>query len=80
MHKHRAEHWIVISGEAFVEIENKKLILVENQSTFIPLKAKHRLMNPREVPLTIIEIQSGKYISEDDIVRFTDDYGRGKEN
>ncbi len=80
MHHHRAEHWIVVNGTAEIQINDEKFSLSENQSTFIPLKAKHRLMNPRDVPLTIIEIQSGKYISEDDIVRFTDDYGRGKKN
>ena len=77
MHHHRAEHWIVVNGTAEIQINHENFVLTENQSTFIPLRAKHRLMNPGEVPLTIIEIQSGKYISEDDIVRFTDDYGRG---
>jgi len=76
MHKHRAEHWIVVSGEAFVEIDNKELILVENQSTFIPLGSKHRLSNKKNKPLIIIEVQSGDYLGEDDIKRFEDNYGR----
>jgi mannose-1-phosphate guanylyltransferase len=76
MHKHRAEHWIVVSGEAFVEIDDKELILLENQSTFIPLGSKHRLSNKKHKPLIIIEVQSGEYLGEDDIVRFNDNYGR----
>ena len=76
MHHHRAEHWIVVKGTAEVEINDQKLILSENQSTFIPLGAKHRLSNPGEIPLTIVEIQTGDYIGEDDIVRFKDEYGR----
>ena len=76
MHHHRAEHWIVVNGTAEVQVEDKTFVLSENQSTFIPLGAKHRLSNPGKIPLTLIEIQSGHYISEDDIVRFKDDYGR----
>ena len=76
MHKHRAEHWIVVSGEAFVEIDDKELILLENQSTFIPLGSKHRLSNKKNKPLVIIEVQSGDYLGEDDIIRFNDKYGR----
>ena len=76
MHHHRAEHWIVVSGTAEIQIDNKYFVLTENQSTYIPLKAKHRLMNPGKEQLIIIEIQSGKYIGEDDIIRFKDDYGR----
>ncbi len=76
MHHHRAEHWIVVKGTAKVEIEDKSFVLTENQSTFIPLGARHRLSNPGKILLTIIEIQSGNYIGEDDIVRFKDDYGR----
>ena len=76
MHNHRAEHWVVVSGTAQIEINEKKFLLQENQSTFIPLGAKHRLTNPGEKILTIIEIQSGDYIGEDDIVRFKDEYGR----
>ena len=75
-HKHRTEHWIVVKGNAKVELENKSFFLSENQSTFIPLGSMHRLSNPGEINLTLIEIQSGDYIGEDDIVRFKDDYGR----
>tara|TARA_A100001035_G_scaffold280270_1_gene285090 strand:- start:2383 stop:3822 length:1440 start_codon:yes stop_codon:yes gene_type:complete len=78
MHHHRAEHWIVVKGTAKVEIDNKSFVLTENQSTFIPVGAKHRLSNPGKILLTIIEIQSGDYIGEDDIVRFEDVYGRVK--
>jgi len=76
MHQHRAEHWIVVSGEAFVKVDDKELILVENQSTFIPVGSKHRLSNKQNKPLIIIEVQSGKYLGEDDIIRFEDDFGR----
>ncbi len=76
MHHHRSEHWIVVKGTAKVEIDNKSFVLTENQSTYIPLGAKHRLSNPGKILLTIIEIQSGDYIGEDDIVRFEDLYGR----
>ena len=76
MHHHRTEHWIVVKGTAKVELDNKSFVLSENQSTFIPLGSKHRLSNPCKTHLTLIEIQSGNYIGEDDIVRFKDDYGR----
>ena len=76
MHHHRAEHWIVVKGTANAEINDKSLILGENQSVYIPLGAKHRLINPGRIPLVIIEVQSGVYLSEDDIVRFDDIYGR----
>ena len=76
MHHHRAEHWVVVKGTAEVEIENKIRILSENESTFIPLGAKHRLTNPGKIPLEIIEVQSGSYVGEDDIIRFEDLYGR----
>tara|TARA_Y100000589_G_scaffold332001_1_gene388516 strand:- start:7071 stop:8507 length:1437 start_codon:yes stop_codon:yes gene_type:complete len=75
-HKYRAEHWIVVSGEAFVEINNKIIILKENQSTFIPVGAKHRLSNKTDKILIIVEVQSGDYLGEDDIIRFEDNYGR----
>ena len=75
-HHHRAEHWIVVKGTAEVEIENKKSVLTENESTYIPLGLKHRLSNPGKIPLEIIEVQSGSYISEEDIVRYEDSYGR----
>ena len=76
MHHHRTEHWIVVKGTAKVELENKSFVLSENQSTFIPLGSRHRLSNPGKINLILIEIQSGDYIGEDDIVRFKDDYGR----
>ena len=76
MHHHRSEHWIVVKGRAKVEVANKIEYLTENQSTYIPLGAKHRLSNPGKIPLVIIEIQSGSYVGEDDIVRFEDVYGR----
>jgi mannose-1-phosphate guanylyltransferase/mannose-6-phosphate isomerase len=76
MHHHRAEHWIVVSGTAEVTNGDKVVLLGENQSTFIPLGEKHRLANRGKVPLEIIEVQSGSYLGEDDIVRFEDTYGR----
>lgn len=75
-HHHRAEHWIVVSGTAEVTCGERKLLLTENQSTYIPLGEVHRLANPGKVPLEIIEVQSGSYLGEDDIVRFDDTYGR----
>ena len=76
MHHHRAEHWIVVSGTAEVTNGDKVILLSENQSTYIPLGQTHRLANPGKVPLEIIEVQSGSYLGEDDIVRFEDTYGR----
>jgi len=76
MHHHRAEHWIVVSGTAEVTVGDKVVLLAENQSTYIPLGQTHRLANPGKVPLEIIEVQSGSYLGEDDIVRFEDTYGR----
>jgi mannose-1-phosphate guanylyltransferase/mannose-6-phosphate isomerase len=76
MHHHRAEHWIVVSGTAEVTCGERKIMLTENQSTYIPLGEVHRLANPGRVPLEIIEVQSGSYLGEDDIVRFEDTYGR----
>ena len=76
MHHHRAEHWIVVSGTAEVTNGEAVTMLSENQSTYIPLGQKHRLGNPGKVPLEIIEVQSGAYLGEDDIVRFEDDHGR----
>ena len=76
MHHHRAEHWIVVSGTAEVTNGGKVIMLTENQSTYIPLGQTHRLANPGKVPLEIIEVQSGSYLGEDDIVRFEDTYGR----
>ncbi|MCK9987702.1 MAG: mannose-1-phosphate guanylyltransferase / mannose-6-phosphate isomerase [Azoarcus sp.] len=76
MHHHRAEHWIVVKGTAEVTNGEKVLLLSENESTYIPLGHVHRLANPGKVPLEIIEVQSGSYLGEDDIVRFEDTYGR----
>ena len=76
MHHHRSEHWVVVSGTARVEVDNKVEILSENQSVYIPLGSKHRLSNPGKIFLTLIEVQSGSYVGEDDIVRFEDKYGR----
>lgn len=76
MHHHRSEHWVVVKGRAKVQIEDKVEFLNENQSTYIPLGHKHRLSNEEKIPLVIIEIQSGTYVGEDDIVRFEDLYGR----
>jgi mannose-1-phosphate guanylyltransferase/mannose-6-phosphate isomerase len=76
MHHHRAEHWIVVSGTAEVTVGDKVILLSENQSTYIPLGVTHRLANPGKLPLEIIEVQSGSYLGEDDIVRFEDTYGR----
>tara|TARA_B100001989_G_scaffold249925_1_gene226107 strand:+ start:927 stop:2360 length:1434 start_codon:yes stop_codon:yes gene_type:complete len=76
MHHHRAEHWTVVTGTANIELDEKKIFLGENQSIFIPLGAKHRLHNPGKIPLVIIEVQTGTYLGEDDIVRFKDEYGR----
>jgi mannose-1-phosphate guanylyltransferase / mannose-6-phosphate isomerase len=76
MHHHRAEHWIIVKGTAEVTCGDNVLLLSENQSTYIPLGEMHRLHNPGKVPLEIIEVQSGSYLGEDDIVRFEDTYGR----
>ena len=75
-HHHRAEHWIVVSGTAEVTCEDKVFMLGEDESTYIPLGHKHRLVNPGRIPLELIEVQSGTYLGEDDIVRFDDIYGR----
>jgi mannose-1-phosphate guanylyltransferase/mannose-6-phosphate isomerase len=75
-HHHRAEHWIVVSGTAEVTCDDKVFLLGENQSTYIPLGSTHRLRNPGKLPLELIEVQSGSYLGEDDIVRFDDVYGR----
>ncbi len=76
MHHHRAEHWVVVSGTAEVTNGEAVQLLSENQSTYIPVGTRHRLRNPGVIPLILIEIQSGSYLGEDDIVRFEDDYGR----
>lgn len=76
MHCHRAEHWIVVSGTAIVRVNQSEQLLSENQSIYIPLGATHQLENPGKLPLELIEVQSGSYLGEDDIVRFEDMYGR----
>jgi mannose-1-phosphate guanylyltransferase/mannose-6-phosphate isomerase len=76
MHHHRAEHWIVVQGAARITRNDETFLLAENESTFIPVGATHRIENPGKVPLHIIEVQSGSYLGEDDIVRFEDNYGR----
>ena len=76
MHHHRAEHWVVVSGTAEVEIGDRVQLLSENESVYIPLGANHRLHNPGRIPLHLVEVQSGAYLGEDDIVRFEDKYGR----
>lgn len=76
LHHHRAEHWVVVSGTAIVQRDEEEILLSENQSVYIPIGTKHRLTNPGLVPLEIIEVQSGSYLGEDDIVRLQDVYGR----
>lgn len=78
-HHHRAEHWIVVTGTLEVTIDDQVKLLNENQSTYIPLGAKHRLVNPGLIPAYLIEVQSGAYLGEDDIVRYEDIYGRTKD-
>ncbi len=80
MHHHRAEHWVVVKGTAEVTCGDRVVLLTENQSTYIPLGEVHRLRNPGTIPLEIIEVQSGSYLGEDDIVRFEDHYGRGQDS
>ena len=76
MHHHRAEHWVIVSGTAKVTIDENTQLLSENQSVYIPIGAVHALENPGKLPLEMIEVQSGSYLGEDDIVRFEDKYGR----
>ena len=76
MHHHRAEHWIIVNGTALVQLDEKIELFAENQSVYIPLGSKHRLTNPDKVNLILIEVQSGNYLGEDDIIRFEDNYGR----
>ena len=75
-HQHRAEHWVVVKGIALIEINNKQFKLFENQSAFIPKESIHRLKNPGNKTLVLIEVQTGSYLGEDDIERFNDNYGR----
>jgi len=76
MHHHRAEHWVVVEGTALITRNDESFLLRENESTFIPIGTRHRLENPGKVPLKLIEVRSGIYLSEDDIIRFEDNYGR----
>lgn len=76
MHNHRAEHWVVVKGTAHVTCGSKAFILTEDESTYIPVGKKHRLENKGQIPLEIIEVQTGAYLGEDDIIRFSDIYGR----
>ncbi len=78
MHHHRAEHWVVLSGTAKVTLEDKIYLITENQSTFIPIGSIHMLENPGKIPLELLEIQSGSYLGEDDIIRLKDHYGIAK--
>ena len=78
IHYHRAEHWIVVKGTAKVTIDGKTIFLTENESTFIPIGKSHAIANPGKIPLELIEVQSGSYLGEDDIVRIEDKYGREK--
>jgi mannose-6-phosphate isomerase-like protein (cupin superfamily) len=76
MHHHRAEHWIVVKGTASVTRGEEQMMLSENQSTYIPIGTTHSLENPGVIPLEMVEVQTGSYLGEDDIVRFEDRYGR----
>ncbi|MGR0278187.1 mannose-1-phosphate guanylyltransferase/mannose-6-phosphate isomerase [Marinomonas dokdonensis] len=78
MHHHRAEHWVVVSGTAKVQNGDEEILLTENESTYIPVGVIHALENPGKIPLELVEVQSGSYLGEDDIVRFSDRYGRSK--
>jgi mannose-1-phosphate guanylyltransferase/mannose-6-phosphate isomerase len=75
-HFHRAEHWVVVSGSAIVHRDGEDLLVRENESVYLPLGCIHRMTNPGRIPLTLIEVQVGSYLGEDDIVRFEDTYGR----
>jgi mannose-1-phosphate guanylyltransferase/mannose-6-phosphate isomerase len=75
-HFHRAEHWVVVNGTAIVTRDAESLLVRENESIYLPLGCTHRLENPGRIPLTLIEVQSGAYLGEDDIVRLEDTYGR----
>ena len=76
IHHHRAEHWIVVKGTALVQKGEETILLSENESTYIPVGTKHRLSNPGKIPLEIVEVQSGPYLEEDDVIRYEDSYGR----
>lgn len=76
VHHHRAEHWIVVKGTALVQKDDEVMLLSENESTYIPVGTKHRLSNPGKIPLEIVEVQSGPYLEDDDVIRYEDSYGR----
>ncbi len=76
MHHHRSEHWVIVSGTAKVTINGEEKILTENQSVYIPLGVIHSLENPGKIMLELIEVRSGSYLEEDDIIRLSDRYGR----
>ena len=78
-HHHRAEHWVVVSGTAKVTVDERTFLVSENQSTYIPIGALHRLENPGKIPLELIEVQSGSYLGEDDIERLDDVYARHRD-
>ena len=75
-HKYPSEHWIIVEGDAIVQLEHKMISLSKNQSTYIPKGSKHRIINDGHKPLVLIEVQTGSYLGEDDIERFQDAYGR----
>ena len=77
-HNHRSEHWVVVEGTAKVTIDDEVQTITENQSVYIPLGAVHRMENPGKLPLTLIEVQTGSYFGEDDIIRYDDVYARGQ--
>ena len=77
-HRHRSEHWIVVEGTARVTVDEDVKLVSENQSVYIPLGAVHRMENPGKVPMVLIEVQTGIYLGEDDIVRYEDVYSRGQ--
>ena len=80
MHKHRSEHWIVVEGTAKVQVNDEIRYLSENESIYVPIESKHRLSNSEQKPLVLIEVQTGNYLGEDDIIRFDDIYGRINNN
>ena len=75
-HYHRTEHWVVVLGTAIVQRDDQRMLVRENESIYIPIGVHHRLENPGKLPLQLIEVQSGPYLGEDDIVRMSDSYGR----
>jgi mannose-1-phosphate guanylyltransferase len=76
IHHHRTEHWVILTGTGLVTVDEQSFLMTENQSTFIPIGAEHCLKNPGRIPLEVLEIQSGSYLGEDDIIRIKDQYGR----